>query len=579
MYSPKKELEPTKIRLPRRNSLPDIAFLSELLGAASEKKGHDVEVSWSEAETSPIFSLVVRVEGKEDDLPQWVLWEANGPQSRLAWRYESNDLEFINDMVYMCRAATAVPAANGLPESEPGASSFLKGTEGETNPKGGQIATGAVPDRKPEGVSFGTLARRPEKEQSQRFNGSPADVVLRVIARATEPSPSLVGVADNLWLGSETSIEGGLEHLEVSTLLQALTISEVTGKLEVTCDESNGCFYFNRGFIQHATTATNIGDVAVAEMASWCQGNFRFLINEATSLRSVNNALDVNILEGVTLRDQKRHLEKSGLTNDSFLKKKHQKLSDAELKVILLKGQPIDFALQAEVYRKIGRRCTLGNLLRDRPMESVTLTKILFNFLAAGLIEIKPAEATTQPALEFLGESQAAVQVIVQSLLRPETGIYSYPALLYFLQYEFYRFESYGWPMTIILVELSQKNAKGGLDPLSARDALIATKRIELIKRPLDILAHFETLHYALFLPNTNAASGAYVANRMLQALTVTPLSPGLDRRNLRASFGVASLPSTGEDLETLIAEAKNAMTQAKSGDFPIVLATGAAGR
>src|SRR5271163_1294168 len=101
MYSPKKELEPTKIRLPRRNSLPDIAFLSELLGAASEKKGHDVEVSWSEAETSPIFSLVVRVEGKEDDLPQWVLWEANGPQSRLAWRYESNDLEFINDMVYM----------------------------------------------------------------------------------------------------------------------------------------------------------------------------------------------------------------------------------------------------------------------------------------------------------------------------------------------------------------------------------------------------------------------------------------------------------------------------------------------
>jgi GGDEF domain-containing protein len=575
MFSPKKELEPTKIRLPRRNSLPEITFLSELLAAAADKRGHDVEVSWSESETSPIFSLVVRVQGKDGDLPLWVLWEANGPESRLAWRYESNDLEFINDMVYMCRVV--VPSANASPESEPSASSLLKATESESNPKGGQVAAAAVPDRKPEGTPFGTLPRESEKEKSQRFIGSPADVVLRVIARAA--APSLGPVADNLWLGSESTIEGGLERLEVSTLLQALAISEVTGKLEITSDQSDGCFYFHRGVIQHATTATNIGDVAVAEMASWLQGNFRFLLNEAASLRSVNNALDVNILEGATLRDQKRRLEESGLGNDSFLKKKHQKLSDAELKVILLKGQPIDFALQAEVYRKIGRRCTLGDLLRDRPMESITLTKILFNFLAAGLIDIKPAEAAAQPALEFLGESKAAVQVIMQSMVRPETGIYSYPALLYFLQYEFYRFESYGWPMTIVLLELSQKDAKGGLDPLSARDALIATKRIEVIKRPLDILAHFETLHYALFLPNTNAASGAYVANRILQALTVTPLSPGLDKRNLRASFGIASLPSNGEDLETLITEGKNAMTQAKSGDFPIVLATGTIGR
>jgi GGDEF domain-containing protein len=69
-------------------------------------------------------------------------------------------------------------------------------------------------------------------------------------------------------------------------------------------------------------------------------------------------------------------------------------------------------------------------------------------------------------------------------------------------------------------------------------------------KRPLDLLGHFESRDFAILMPNTRASQAAFVANRILDSLTVTPLAPGIDRANLTLCFGVANLPSDGEDLE-----------------------------
>jgi diguanylate cyclase (GGDEF)-like protein len=100
-----------------------------------------------------------------------------------------------------------------------------------------------------------------------------------------------------------------------------------------------------------------------------------------------------------------------------------------------------------------------------------------------------------------------------------------------------------------------------------------AAMRIGLVKRPLDTLAHFYGQDFAIMMPNTKASQAAFVANRVLDALTVTPLAPGIDKANLSLAFGVANLPSDGEDLESLIQSAVNAHDEAKKGTFPIVLA------
>jgi len=107
---------------------------------------------------------------------------------------------------------------------------------------------------------------------------------------------------------------------------------------------------------------------------------------------------------------------------------------------------------------------------------------------------------------------------------------------------------------------------------LPAQAASIAAARIDLVKRPLDVLGHFETLDYAIVLPNTRASSAAFIANRIYENLTATPLIPGVDKSNLFLSFGVANLPNDGDDLASLVSAAKEAKHTAKTGNFPVVL-------
>jgi len=668
MYSSKKELDAAKIRLPRRNAPPGPDYLQEILSHAYSKIGREVEGAWTDPSNGHNFSLVVKVE-REATLPVWMLWEDDGKATNCAWRYESNDLTLIGDMLVMRQpssglgqttssASNKVPAfgqplqntppANqgGLAGSFGGQRNSLAGaaqppaserlSDARTGLTGGSLQSqfnhaprasypgepgsahptgfNGNPVKRPsqefnalntpapgvsieqlnpddfmtEGAAAGQAASVPGKpilqaqegvaallqaDQSARFEGSPAGTARNSINRATR---ALLGpVADEMRLTSATTIEGSLERLQVATLLQALSMSQVTGKLEIIGEESVGRLYFTQGVPVHATTDANLGDSAICELVAWRNGIFRFLIDDSTPMRSVQNRLDANVMEGIALLDQKKHLEEAGLTHESYIFKKHKNLSDSELKVFLLKGHPVDFERQCEVYRVIGQRCTFADLLRDRPMESLTWTRILYNFLTCGLIEIKPPEAVSRAVLDFLGDSQAGVQSIITSMMRPETGIYTYHALLYLLEYEFYRFESYGWPITLVLLEMNKKNTTAGLDAISGQEAAVVAKRIGLVKRPLDTLAHFETIHYALLLPNTRAPSGAYVANRALQSLLATPISPAVDRKSLHLAMGIASLPADGDDIEGLIMEAKNALNRARDGDFPIVMASG----
>src|SRR5262249_2776173 len=75
-----------------------------------------------------------------------------------------------------------------------------------------------------------------QPDKSAQYEGSPAGTARNSINRATR---ALLGpVADEMRLTSATTIEGSLERLQVATLLQALSMSQVTGKLEIIGEES-----------------------------------------------------------------------------------------------------------------------------------------------------------------------------------------------------------------------------------------------------------------------------------------------------------------------------------------------------
>jgi hypothetical protein len=179
--------------------------------------------------------------------------------------------------------------------------------------------------------------------------------------------------------------------------------------------------------------------------------------------------------------------------------------------------------------------------------------------------------------LDFLGENKQIIQNLAYNFIRPDTGIMSWEALLYFMEYEYYRYEAYSWPMSLVIFEMGLRRGGGqGLqetEALPAQALNTAAMRIGLVKRPLDLLGHCEARDFAILMPNTKASQAAFVANRILDSLTVTPLAPGIDRANLALCFGVANLPSDGEDLENLVHAASSAKAEAREGNFPIVLA------
>lgn len=384
-------------------------------------------------------------------------------------------------------------------------------------------------------------------------------------------NPAVPGSGGN---AANTALEGNLRRTKMADVLTNIGMNKVTGMLEVISDQAIGQVYFVEGVPKHAQAGATRGDAAIKEVVTWRKGDYKFHPKRLTEMTSCEKSLQNSIMEGTALLEQLRHLEGAGLVYESQLVLKQKNLGDTELKLMLSKGHPLDFEWQKQIYEMLKKKRTFTDLLRDRPMDIGQWAPLLFNFLYCGILEIKEPSSTRGGALDFLGEGKQTVQALKYTFIRPDTGILSWEGLLYFMEYEFYRYEAYSWPMSFILFEVSKRRMDGGfgVEPLPPHVVNTAALRIELVKRPLDALGHFEATEYGLLLPNTRPSQAAFVANRILDALTNTPLAGDVDRRNLILSFGVAGLPSDGEDLLSLIDAARTAKNEAREGTFPIVL-------
>lgn len=275
------------------------------------------------------------------------------------------------------------------------------------------------------------------------------------------------------------------------------------------------------------------------------------------------------------IKEQLKLLQRAGLGPQALIVKKQDNLGSSELKLLLTKNCEGDVSAQILLYQQLNGRFTLTRFLTDHPMGESLWVPMLFNYFVNGLITIEQPVSSDAPALDFLREAKPAIQALHKQFIRPETGIFSYPGLLYFLQYEFLRFQVYDYPLGLIIFEMNKRslNAIGGLDLINKEETLIALSRIAAINRPLDLLAHFETIAYALLLPNTTGGGALQIAQRMLEALSNTPLTSELDSKLLKLSFGIAAVPSHCKDMESLVRLAKQALQKAKSGDLTIVQA------
>lgn len=556
---------------------------------ARDNQPRDVEQLFVAPNTNLTYSLSVKFESGRHN-PLWTLLEDDGTEAQMLWQQESGDFDLVNDMVCMSAQSTRAMdrSKTGMPAVDPNAALIQEHTFQPQNDGGFRTPPAVNPadlaGYNPEGSAGSSGGFHPTQSsgnlsayQQQQAGGT--DYLGDKMPSQSQHGPRFVDPGPQM---ETKTFEGSIETTQLSTLITTLNNDGLTGRLEILGDESVGEIYFLNGVAMYAHVAGILGDSAVRELITWRKGTFAFFLDEKTEVRNVLKPLMETVMEGIALLDKKKHLERMGLTTDAYLVKKARNLSDTEVRLMLTKGEPLNVERQIEVYRIIGNKYSLNDLLRDRPMESADWIPLIFNFLTCELIEIKPPDAVKVGALDFLGDGAKEVNSLLEAMVRQETGVLSYSAFLLYLQHEFYRFEAYGWPMSIILFEMNRKkeydtNQKRGdlqtmFDVLPPSAVQNAAKRIEMVKRPLDILGHYEMLEYALLLPNTRTASAAYVANRILQTLTVTPLIKNLDKKSLKLAFGVANLPADGDSLQQLLSAARKAKDRAVEANFPLII-------
>lgn len=525
----KSSQSPRNVRLPKQSAMPSYGDIQFLMQEANKILGRWVELPYSASDRKQEYILAVKYDNREED-PNWSLFQvtANAGQTAI-WQYASRDLSLIANLI--------MTSSGGDQLEDVIPSSALMGKAGESQMSGptggmGQTATQMTGS----GITF------------------------------DPPRP-----------GAKATLEGDLKNLQVPNLLQSINLAKMTGRLDVRSRSENSEIYFQDGIPLHGVLKELKGDNALIELITWANGEFRFWPDERTAERTINKRLDSMLMEGVALLDQNKYLETAGLKLESCLVKKNAMISEEEFAARVAKGAPIGLEQQLDFYELIDNRNTLFDLLRNRPMSKVDWVPILFNLVSCGLVQItdQAPQQNRLATLKSLGVDEAAVQGVLKNLLRPETGILSYPAFIYLLDQEYLRYEYFNLPFSLLVFSIGQR--KGGPDGLVEALQMLAVRRamqrISLVKRQVDMLGHYETFDYAMLLPNTNSTAASALANRIADVLREAPLSSDMDSRSLALAFGVATVPEDCQELDKVLIAARKARDKAKFSQQRVVLA------
>jgi hypothetical protein len=169
----------------------------------------------------------------------------------------------------------------------------------------------------------------------------------------------------------------------------------------------------------------------------------------------------------------------------------------------------------------------------------------------------------------------AAIQGVMMSLRHAESGMFIYPAFLYFLEQEYFRCYRSKSSLSVIVFRMKLISEQDGMLvelPLPSPALLDAVLRISALKRNVDLLAHYDSEDYALVLPNTKSGGAEIFANRIVKSLWNSPLAGDIEANNLLLAFGAASVPEDFVDLSSLLGAADLAMQQSRLTRHSVII-------
>jgi hypothetical protein len=497
--------------------VPTIDNVVSMLQMAKKDPGRVIEQYWSVEGQDRLLNLRVTCEEELGD-PFWTLSASTLMDTSTLWQHRTVDTGLIHNLI--------------LAEST-GAISASSNSGGLNNDFGSSITLGVH-----------TGEAEPFKGNTRTFKSN----------KDSENE-------------QEAVLQGDIAKVQLPTVLQSIQMGLMTGRLAVRSEGRGVDVYFDEGEPVHASDGVDTGQDVILEMISLNVGKFRFIPDERTMERSINRRLDGLIMEAVTLVDQVTFLEQQqGLTADAYLIARNPNLTIEEFTEAVSHGAPVDESLQRQIYREIGDYKTLLDVLRAKPLKRSEWVPIVFNLVTLNLISIsdKPPQARKNTQLLDAQVDIKTLEQVLKPCMRPETNILTYPAFQYFVAQECFRYELCGMPLSVIVFSI-RRNSDGNSADLAIVKEIMAI--VNQIRRPIDMVGHFQMFDYGIVLPNTGTRSAAVFAQKLQESVSQTPAA-----QSVAMSFGIAGIPENCKTMGQLLSAATEAKKHAESSASPVIL-------
>lgn len=505
---------------------PGLAEIHQFLALAMDHPGQTVEIRWNSRDLLSRFVLTITcpMQGKDT---KWVLQGGQDEQLYTLWNYTSSDVLLVYNLIACASQLddAVLRADNNAPSAGRG---FSEGPGRTLDP----------PPPITEGPS------RPH-ETSAEISGR-----YSLFAETTE-------------------LSGDFYMVPPSSVLRSIIEGKMTGCLQI--QNSGGqqtSIYFKKGNAYFADAGKLGGDELIMELLSWREGKYYFKHRATSDKKNVVAHSPELVERGIQLARLADILKHMGLTPDSVPKKKSEHVGKAALTATRPPGAPFTADHLTKLYEEIDETSTVKQIATRCNMPRSVWAPVMSHLLDSGVITFSAGEAPAskeEPA-QLVGKviDMSLIHSVIMSLRRADTGLFTYPAFLYFLEQEYFRSYRTGAALSLLLLDMRIAGGPSGFDrePLDIPAMAEIFRRVSKVKREIDLMAHYEQQDFAIILPNT-AHAGAYTfAKRVHSELTSTAL-PSLDAGKLSVSMGIASIPKDCGELNRLMAAAEAAKAHA----------------
>jgi len=513
---------------------PGISEFHYYVEEALKQKGIPVTVSWLTPSKATRFELRIW----QDHALNWQLSCSNKHFNKVLWQHKGADVLLMYNLT--------VTACSEFGEAQ--------SDEAERDMKG--------------------MFRDIEKAfYSGRPSGRPSHIDQSDSNKAVDKGSS--------WLRTTAPLAGDLAQNSPAIVLHSFAAALLTGRLRLIGGTASGTsIYFNRGEVVHAEQAYRSGFDVISDFLRAKSGAYEFETGATTLESTVFLDISTLIRQANKLRERIDQLEKCGWTETSVIVRHMYKSLPCDLIDGCLQQADSNLELHRRFYREIDEQSTAQQIANRLGMSRSQWIPILAHLLASNLIAFAcsaaprlliPVETASRPGetTQNAENQRHMVDSLCRLMKSTVTGIFSYPALLFFMEQEIQRSKRNNSEISLVVLEVNVcVNGEKLPLPLDAVREMVT--RINSIKRNTDALAHFEDAsEYALLLPETTQHGAKILATKVLHALLESPLMPNVDCRNLDISYGIGSVPDHASSVESLTTVAAAATVE----DRPLALA------